>query len=130
VTDADEVLAQRKSLAERFSVAPVAYSSDGRTVGFAGPIELGVEVGGFAMVDAADGGHLVVQLLMSTHDAVPSGRTHPARRDEFENPVESEEIWKPQISLPQMDCPRSSGPKSKPNSLTSWRTTTRDHRTA
>jgi hypothetical protein len=62
VTDADGVLAQRKRLAERFSVARVAYSSDGREVGFAGPIELGVEVGGLAMIDVPDGGHLVVQV--------------------------------------------------------------------
>jgi hypothetical protein len=41
VTDADGVLAQRKLLAERFSVARVAYSSDGRDVGFAGPIGRG-----------------------------------------------------------------------------------------
>jgi DNA helicase HerA-like ATPase len=62
VTDADGVLAQRKLLAERFSVARVAYSSDGREVGFTGPIELGVEVGGLAMIDVPDGGHLVVQV--------------------------------------------------------------------
>src|ERR687898_2074764 len=62
VTDPDGVLAQRKRLAERFSVARVAYSSDGREVGFAGPIELGVEVGGLAMIDVPDGGHLVVQV--------------------------------------------------------------------
>jgi DNA helicase HerA-like ATPase len=62
VIDVDEVFAQRTSLAERFSVAAVAYSSDGRGVGFAGPIELGVEVGRFAMVDRPDGGHVVVQV--------------------------------------------------------------------
>jgi uncharacterized protein len=62
VTDADGVLVQRKLLAERFSVARVAWSSDGREVGFAGPIELGVEVAGLALIDVPDGGHLVVQV--------------------------------------------------------------------
>ena len=62
MTDVDELASQRKSLAERFSVAAVAYSSDGRNVGFAAPLELGIDVGGFARVDAPDGGHLVVQL--------------------------------------------------------------------
>ena len=60
--DPDDVVAQRTSLAERFSVAAVAFSSDGVDVGLAGPIELGVDVGGFAMVDLPDGVELVVQL--------------------------------------------------------------------
>ena len=47
----EDLFAQRKALAERFSVAPVAFSSDGHEVGFAGPIDLGVEVGGLALVE-------------------------------------------------------------------------------
>jgi DNA helicase HerA-like ATPase len=62
MADVDDTVAQRNSLSERFAVAAVAYSSDGRHVGFAAPLELGVEVGGFATVDAPDGGRLVVQL--------------------------------------------------------------------
>jgi DNA helicase HerA-like ATPase len=61
VTTAD-LHAQRRQLSERFAVSPVAYSPDGRTVGFAGPLELGVEVGGFAIVQQPDGGRLVVQV--------------------------------------------------------------------
>ena len=92
MTDVDDVAAQRKSLAERFAVAAVAYSSDGRTVGFAAPMELGVEVGGFAKVDAPDGGQLVVQLRdlhtverealsieVDVSDVVPGASNAPVR---------------------------------------------------
>ena len=58
----DEVFDQRKGLAERFSVAQVAFSSDGRSVGFAGPVALGAEVGGLAMVEMPSGGYLVVHV--------------------------------------------------------------------
>jgi Helicase HerA, central domain len=62
MSDHDALLAQRRELAERFAVAPVAWSSDGRTVGFAGPLELGVDVGGLALVGDPGGGRLVVQI--------------------------------------------------------------------
>jgi hypothetical protein len=57
-----DVVSQRRSLGERFAVVPVAFSADGREVGFVGPVELGVEVGGWAVVDGADGGLVVVQV--------------------------------------------------------------------
>jgi uncharacterized protein len=62
VSGVDEVFDQRKGLAERFSVAQVAFSSDGRSVGFAGPVALGVEVGGMAMVEMSNGGYVVVHV--------------------------------------------------------------------
>jgi DNA helicase HerA-like ATPase len=58
----DGRLSERKNLAERFAVAPVAYSSDGREVGFAGPLELGVQVGALALIDVPDGSRLVAQV--------------------------------------------------------------------
>jgi DNA helicase HerA-like ATPase len=62
VTTTDVLHAQRRELSERFAVAQVAYAPDGRTVGFAGPLQLGVEIGGFAIVEQPDGGRLVVQV--------------------------------------------------------------------
>ena len=101
MTEVDDVTAQRKSLAERFAVAAVAYSSDGRTVGFAAPMELGVDVGGFAMADAPAGGHLVVQVRdlhtvereplsieVDVSDVVP-GAAHATARPVFRSLVGS-----------------------------------------
>lgn len=62
MTSTEVLHAQRRELNDRFAVASVAYSPDGRTVGFAGPLQLGVEIGGFAIVEQADGGRLVVQV--------------------------------------------------------------------
>jgi hypothetical protein len=62
VSGVDEVFDQRKGLSERFSVAQVAFSSDGRSVGFAGPVALGAEIGGLAMVEMPNGGYLVVHV--------------------------------------------------------------------
>ncbi|GAA4486588.1 hypothetical protein GCM10023094_43360 [Rhodococcus olei] len=45
---------QRHLLYDRFAVAQVAVSSDGLEVTFAGPMETGVRVGGFAVVEVAD----------------------------------------------------------------------------
>ncbi len=53
---------QRQLLGERFAITPIAYSSNGHDVGFAGPVELGVEVGGMAIVDLPDDAQLVVQV--------------------------------------------------------------------
>lgn len=44
-------LALRRELYERFPVAPVAYSSDGHEVEFAGSLELGLDVGGLAIIE-------------------------------------------------------------------------------
>ena len=52
----------RQLLAQRFAVAPVAYSSNGHDVGLAAPVELGLEVGGSAMVVVSDEADLVVQV--------------------------------------------------------------------
>lgn len=62
MTTTEALHAQRRELGARFAVAPVAYSPDGRTVGFAGPLDLGVEIGGFAIIEQADGGRLVAQV--------------------------------------------------------------------
>jgi hypothetical protein len=62
MSEPDALAAQRRGLAERFATVAVAYSTDGKEVGFAGPIDLGIEVGGLAMVEAPDGGRLVVQV--------------------------------------------------------------------
>ena len=57
-----EPIQQRQLLGERFAITPIAYSSNGHDVGFAGPVELGVEVGGMAIVDLSEDVHLVVQV--------------------------------------------------------------------
>ena len=62
MTTTEALHAQRRELSARFAVAPVAYSPDGRTIGFAGPLELGVEIGGFMVIEQADGGRLVAQV--------------------------------------------------------------------
>ena len=75
----EDLFAQRKALAERFSVAPVAFSTDGREVGIAGPIDLGVAVGALALVEMPDDGQLVIQV----RDLVTierEGLTHRRRR--------------------------------------------------
>ena len=54
--DLATLLAVRRELYQRFPVAPVAYSSDGRHVAFSGPLELGLDVGDVAIVERLDEG--------------------------------------------------------------------------
>jgi DNA helicase HerA-like ATPase len=58
----DDISAQRTELEERFAVASVAFSPDGRDVRFAGPLTLGLEVGGMAIADLSDGSRLVLHV--------------------------------------------------------------------
>lgn len=48
-------LARRAALYERYGVVPVAFSINGRQVEFVGPLDLGVAVGGLAVVELDDG---------------------------------------------------------------------------
>ncbi len=52
----------RRELYRRFPVAPVAYSADGQTVGWAGPLDLGIEVGTIAVAEQDDGTKVVLQI--------------------------------------------------------------------
>ena len=47
--------ARRAELYERFAVVPVAFSINGRQVGFVGPLDAGITVGGIAVVEHDDG---------------------------------------------------------------------------
>ncbi|MFC9787310.1 ATP-binding protein [Rhodococcus sp. NPDC127528] len=58
----DALQDHRHELYERFQVAQVAVSADGREVSFAGPLEIGVEVGGFAVIEFDGGRGVVVQI--------------------------------------------------------------------
>ncbi|MGW0176870.1 ATP-binding protein [Rhodococcus sp. NPDC003322] len=52
----------RHLLYDRFAIAQVAVSADGHEVPFAGPMETGVRVGGFAVVEDDTGARVVVQV--------------------------------------------------------------------
>jgi hypothetical protein len=52
----------RRDLYRQFAVAPVAFSADGRDVRWAGPLGVGVEVGGIAVIEPDDGSRTVVQI--------------------------------------------------------------------
>ena len=52
----------RRDLYRQFAVAPVAFSADGRDVRWAGPLDVGVEVGGIAVIEPDDGSRTVVQI--------------------------------------------------------------------
>ena len=62
MAESGSLAAQRSTLAQRFAAVPVAYSTDGREVGLAGPIDLGIEVGRLAIVESTDDDRLVVQV--------------------------------------------------------------------
>ena len=47
----NELVDFRRQLEQRFPIAPVAFSADGRDVLLNGPLTLGLRVGGFAVVD-------------------------------------------------------------------------------
>lgn len=47
-------VALRRQIAERFPIPPVAYSADGHQVSLAGPVTLGLRIGGFAVVERGD----------------------------------------------------------------------------
>jgi DNA helicase HerA-like ATPase len=49
-----EMLALRREMYARIPVAQVAFSSDGRSVGFAGPVECGLRTGSVGVVEPAD----------------------------------------------------------------------------
>ncbi|MFD0451047.1 ATP-binding protein [Rhodococcus aetherivorans] len=52
----------RIALADRFRVVTAALSADGREVLLTGPVDVGVDVGGFAVVELDDGRRLAVQV--------------------------------------------------------------------
>jgi uncharacterized protein len=59
------LLILRHELAERFGIAALAFSADGRTIHFTAPLDCGIDVGGFAVVvtdDERDDTGLVVQI--------------------------------------------------------------------
>ncbi len=63
MTDQDEALQQaRRALYARFPVSAVAYSTDGRDVHWAGPLDIGLEVGGLAIAERPDGTAVVLQV--------------------------------------------------------------------
>jgi len=64
-TSADDRFTRRVQLAEHYAVVPVAFSTDGRDVGFVGPLDLGVTVGGIAVVESGD--ELVVLHVHDVH---------------------------------------------------------------
>jgi hypothetical protein len=49
--DPFDLLALRREIADRFPIASVAYSADGHQVSLAGPLTLGLRIGGFAVVE-------------------------------------------------------------------------------
>jgi len=51
----DDGFVRRARLYERFAVVAVAFSIDGRQVGFVGPLDAGIAVGGIAIVEHDDG---------------------------------------------------------------------------
>ena len=58
VTDlpqSNDPFARRAELYERFAVVAVAFSTNGRQVGFVGPLDAGIAVGGIAIVEHDDG---------------------------------------------------------------------------
>jgi uncharacterized protein len=46
---------RRMQMYERFEIVPVAYSTNGRQVGFVGPLDAGITVGGIAIVELDEG---------------------------------------------------------------------------
>ena len=58
--DANELVAFRRQVEQRFPIPPVAFSADGRSVLLNGPLTLGLRVGGFAVVNGDDGSDPVV----------------------------------------------------------------------
>lgn len=56
------VLAARRELYQQFPVAPVAFSVDGSDFHFAGPLDLGLRVGGFAVTELPDNILLVLHV--------------------------------------------------------------------
>lgn len=65
VDDAADLLRLRERLTRRFGVLPVAFSSDGFDVEFSVPLELGLEVGGFGVVEH-NGEALLIQIRRVT----------------------------------------------------------------
>ena len=63
MSDADTSFQQaRTELFRLFPVAAVAYSTDGREVSWAGPVDIGLEVGGLAIAAHPDGDAVVLQI--------------------------------------------------------------------
>ncbi|MFD4182017.1 ATP-binding protein [Rhodococcus sp. NPDC058514] len=58
----DAIQDHRHELYQRFATAQVAVSTDGREVSFMGPVETGVEVGGFAVIEFRGDRRVVVQV--------------------------------------------------------------------
>lgn len=54
-TAGDDRFERRAQLYERFAVVAVAFSTNGRQVGFVGPLDVGIAVGGIAIVEHDDG---------------------------------------------------------------------------
>ena len=52
--DPADPMALRRQIAERFPIPPIAFSADGHRVALAGPVTLGLRIGGFAVVERAD----------------------------------------------------------------------------
>jgi DNA helicase HerA-like ATPase len=48
-------------ISEEFAIVPVAFSTNGRQVGFVGPLDAGIAVGGIAIVELDDG-HIAVHV--------------------------------------------------------------------
>ncbi|MGI9623394.1 MAG: ATP-binding protein [Acidimicrobiales bacterium] len=55
-----DLMDDRRQLYERFPVAPVGWSADGRAVDFVGPVTLGLGIGSLAIVDPQQGDGLIV----------------------------------------------------------------------
>lgn len=77
IDDAADRFARRARLNERYSIVPVAFSIDGRQVGFVGPLDLGITVGGIAVVERDDGSGVVVHVqdvqLATRHGSLAGG---------------------------------------------------------
>jgi len=52
----------RRQLFRQFPVAAVAFSTDGREVYWAGPVDIGLDVGGLAIAESPDGTAVVLQV--------------------------------------------------------------------
>jgi DNA helicase HerA-like ATPase len=56
----DDLVAFRHDIERRFAIPPVAFSADGRTVEISGPLTLGLDIGGFGVVERAGHGDQIV----------------------------------------------------------------------
>jgi hypothetical protein len=95
-------IALRHRIAERFPIAPVAYSADGHQVALSGPITLGLSVGGFAIVERAGeraGGDGVRRLVVHVRDVHVEDRPGPELRFDEASEVSGVGIAGAQVSI-------------------------------